>query len=344
MNRSLDWMKHGSLALLTLASSLLPIAAQAIPETDYDQAYQTLILPFLDSGERFTFAAHDGIPLSGVKFIRPDAKATIVYLSGRTGAWIRDGEIFYDLYQAGFNVFVYDHRGQGFSPRLVAKNPQIGHVAWFSDYAQDLNRFVETVVRPQAPQGQKLFLLAHSMGAAIATDYLTSYVHPFASVILSAPMYQVDTRPYPEPIAAAIVNSAVAFGQGKKYAAGQTDFDFNTPFQGNTLTTSPARYAAFQDMSRRFPDAVLGGASNRWVQQALRGSRRIRNSVARLNIPMILLQAGNDRIVKPKGQIDGCKKSPLCTLISIPGAEHELLNERDELRNLVFGIVFATFQ
>ncbi len=329
-----------SLVVATLGS----ITAHAISETDYDQAFQTIILPFMDSGERFTFPAHDGIPLAGIRFVRPDARATIVYVPGRSEAWIRGAETFYDLYQAGFNVFVYDHRGQGYSPRLVSKNPQIGHVHWFSDYADDLNEFVEKIVRAQVPESQKLYLLAHSMGGAVATDYLTSHVHPFSAVILSAPMFQVDTRPYPEMIAKTIVNSAVAFGQGKKYAAGQDDFDFTVPFQGNTLTTSTARYAAYQDMNRRFPDSVLGGASNRWVQQALRGSRRIRKSMDRLNIPMVLLQAGNDRLVKSPGQIQACAKSPLCTLIAIPGAEHELLNERDELRNLVFGIVFATFR
>jgi len=71
---------------------------QALPEKNYDSEWKKTILPFLDSGERFTFRSADGVTeLQGIRFVHPNAKGTIVVVNGSTESWLKYGEFFYDL-------------------------------------------------------------------------------------------------------------------------------------------------------------------------------------------------------------------------------------------------------
>ncbi len=75
-------------------------------------------------------------------------------------------EVAYDLFHCGFDVMIIDHRGQGRSGRLLSDTHR-GHVVNFSDYVDDLAALWQQQVVPG--HWRKRFILAHSMGGAIAT-------------------------------------------------------------------------------------------------------------------------------------------------------------------------------
>ena len=55
-------------------------------------------------------------------------------------------------------------------------------------------------------------------------------------------------------------------------------------------------------------------------------------------VPVLVLQAGEDNVVEPKGQEQFCKKMNevslnSCSIIKIRGARHEMLIENDEYRD-----------
>ena len=53
----------------------------------------------------------------------------------------------------------------------------------------------------------------------------------------------------------------------------------------------------------------------------------------KIKIPLLLLQAENDKIVNKKPQNEFCKNaSPLCQEFQIDGAYHELFVEKDSMR------------
>jgi lysophospholipase len=326
------------------ALSLLAIApAWAIPEENYREEYARTVLPFLRSGEPIAFGGADGTILSGVAFHHPQARGAVVIVSGRTESWVQYGEVFYDLYQMGYSSFGYDHRGQGLSPRLGTQNPQIGHIENFEDYAADLDRFVKEVVTPRTAPGEKLFLLAHSMGGAVAADYLANFASPFASAVLSAPMLQINTDPYPEAVASSITGGAVLLGKGAEYALGKTDRDPNAPFETNEVTGSEERYWMMMESVRLYPETALGGPSSRWVCESIAATHRIRAEMKRIEIPMLVLQAGHDTIVKPSGQDIGCRRAKNCTRLHFAEAKHDLLMESDPIRNRVLLLVDQLF-
>ena len=304
----------------------------AIPEKDYAQIYASKVNPFLTSGERFSFLSEDGATrLQAIRFLHPDAKGTIVVVNGSTESCLKYGELFYDLYLQGYNITSYDHRGQGLSPHFVLSNSQIDQIDDFNLYAADLNKFV----RNEMPRGgsQNLYLLAHSMGGAVAIDYLQRYPSPFRAVVLSAPMIRINTAPYPEWLARLVMQFLHVAGQGNNYAPGKHDRDPNEAFEANKITSSKARWQEINCIWNAHPEAVLGGPSNEWVRQALEQTCKIRKQATAVGTPTLILQAGDDEfVINPSSaELQRMFSSP--KRLFFEDSKHEILMEKDMIRD-----------
>ncbi len=81
---------------------------------------------------------------------------------------------------------IIDHRGQG-APERMLSDTHRGHVVNFSDYSDDLAAFWQQQVAPG--RWRKRFILAHSMGGAIATLFLQRYHRIVDAMALCAPMF-----------------------------------------------------------------------------------------------------------------------------------------------------------
>lgn len=316
--------------------------ASAIPEQNYALNYAKTVLPFLSSGERFTFWSEDGVTkLQGIRFLHPDAKGMIVVLNGSAESWLKYGELFYDLYDHGYSVISYDHRGQGLSPHLVRGNSQIGQIDNFDLYAADLNALVQQVIMPG--NHEKLYLLAHSMGGGVALDYLERYSSPFQAVALSAPMLRINTAPYPESLAHLVVKLSCIMGLGDHYSIGMHDHDPKEPFEGNKITSSKERWDAIQHVWQNHPEAVLGGPSNDWVNQAMNRTPIIRKHLSTIDSRILILQAGRDQFVMNPDQVVASTQIPRAQLVTLPDSKHEILTERDPIRNRALGQILEFF-
>ena len=316
--------------------------ASPIPERDYGTQYGHTIPPFLKSGERFPFRSADGrTELQGVRFLNPQARGTIVVVNGSTESWLKYGELFHDLYRAGYSIFSYDHRGQGLSPHLVPANPQIDHIDDFALYAADLDAFVREVVLPTRPS--PLFLIAHSMGGGVTTDYLQRYPSPFQAVVLSAPMIRIKTSPYPEPVAHLMIKLLHAAGFGAGYAPGKHDHDPKESFEGNPVTSSRERWEANEAVWTSHPDAVLGGPSVDWVNQALDTTATIRGHKEPVPVPVLVFQAGQDAFVMNPSRSELHRIFPNVRIICFPDSKHEILMERDAVRDKAIGEIAGFF-
>ncbi len=315
--------------LATLLGAIAP--AWGISEKGYEAAYLNTIVPFVNHGDAFTFTTRDGTSLSAVRFVHPQSRGTIVVVSGRSETWLKYGEVFYDLYRRGFTLYSYDHRGQGRSPHLVSSNRQIGHIDDFDHYSEDLEDFVAKVVVPAGEP--RLFLLAHSMGGAVAAQYLAHGETPFRAAVLSSPMLTINTKPYATPIAKAITWLEIGAGRDEEYAPGKTDWDPGLPFEKNDVTGSPERFWMSGAVFRMYPETTIGGPSNGWVCRSLMATPRIVRRMKAIRTPLLMFQAGSDQIVKPKGENDGCAAAAHCTLVVVPGSQHEILMEKDAIRD-----------
>ena len=225
----------------------------------------------------------------------------------------------------------------------------------------DLNTFVETVVKPA--NHKRLFLLAHSMGGAVASLYLARYPEVFRAAVLSSPMHQ-PSMPGPAGSLCTLIRFTSLFWGESRYVIGKeswTDADKDKhPFDRdkNDLTHSNARYDRMIEQYRHtdhekdgWPSPKLGGPSPKWAKEACRAGSLSRSDpiINAIKTPILLLQPGDDTIVSLEAQVEFCDKvnqvgNTSCKGYQVAEARHELFIESDKYREraLVTAIEFFT--
>jgi lysophospholipase len=80
------------------------------------------------------------------------------------------------------------------------------------------------------------------------------------------------------------------------------------------------------------------------VREAILATRRRDELAAKVGVPVLILAAEDERYVKPAGQQSFCERAKQCKLVPIGrGSRHELLMERDEIRDEVLKQILAHF-
>ena len=182
-----------------------------------------------------------------------------VVLPGRAEFIEKYGETLGELTAEGFAVAILDWRGQGGSDRYIDQRYR-GHVVQVDDYLADLAAVLGRLEQLSLPR--PYLILAHSMGGHIALRHLHDHPDSFAGAVLTAPMFGIQLRPTPEPVARAICGLAIALGAATRYAPGQRDFDLTRfVFATNKLTSCPERYAGFLRQLAATPELALGGVT-----------------------------------------------------------------------------------
>lgn len=327
---------------LTLLAAMLACSyASAVPESQLSTQYNNQITPFWQNHvTEGQLKSKDGLTLAYAYTIPEHAKATILLVQGRTEAYIKYPEVFYDLSQRGYAVFMLDHRGQGLSDRLLG-DPHKGHVEVFQQYADDQLLFLADVVQKQ--QQGKLVLLAHSMGGAIAVQLLAQNPNLFSGAVLSSPMIAPNTEVLFSERDGCGLETALGWICSDCYAGFVSQPYVNQDFADNILMTSQARYQQFRQVFAQTPKAQLGGPTWQWVNQACEVSQRMPRFASQIKVPVLMLQAGNEKAVSNNAQQQFCHDlGPNCQdgqVHSFAGASHELLFERDEYRDKVLQLI-----
>lgn len=325
-------MKTLILGLTCIASSL----AWSIPETDYQRRYEKEISPHFESYTRTSFQGVDNKRVNYFYKMNPKNTRTLVIAPGRTEPAFKYAEIAYDFKDAGVNIFLIDHRGQGISERMI-KDTQKSYVREFDDYVQDFTTFMNIV--KEKSKG-RIDLIAHSMGGAISAYYIDQNPQVFTKVAFSAPMFEINTQPYSEKVASVLSEVLVAAGQGTKYAPGRGPYiPAEDTFEKNEYTHSLARFEMTKNIYVSNPQTAMGGPSSRWVRESLRATKNIHKLQ---NIPSILFQAELDTTVKPGRQNKYCHTN--CKIIPVKGAFHEILMEKDAIRDPVMNKIRSFFE
>ena len=275
------------------------------------------------------FSGIGGVRLQYAVRQENEGHTALVVVSGRTEFMEKYAEFFYDLRDAGLSFYIYDHRGQGSSQRLLA-DPRKGHVETYADYVGDLQIFIDTVV--QAGRPRNIVLLSHSMGGTISLLYALRYQNVLSGLILASPMFSINTRPFPGIIADFLCRAAILIGRERDYALGAGPWIRELLFSGNRLTGSRARF----ERNRRFvaenPALSLGGPTYGWLAQSFSVTADLRKKKINLTLPVLLLQGEADRVVGLSEPIEICGRFNDCRRISFPGGRHELFMEEDCFR------------
>jgi lysophospholipase len=285
-----------------------------------------------DHGVTGAIKTPDGV---GLRFARwdppPGRKGTVVVLQGRAEYIEKYFETVRDLRARGFAVATFDWRGQGLSDRALADGHK-GHVRNFSEYATDLEAFMEQVVLPDCPP--PIFALGHSMGGAIAIRACHDGSRWFERVVLSAPM--IALRPGPlTRMAGPLARVMRLFGRGSAFVpTGHAKATGSEDFIGNVLTSDPVRFARNAAVLEEEPALGIGSPTIAWADAALRLMKRFAAPAygGQIRQPILMVAAGRDEVVSTAAiETFGMHLLAGRHLI-LAGAKHEILQEQDHYR------------
>ncbi|MDN2663293.1 alpha/beta fold hydrolase [Psychromonas sp. 14N.309.X.WAT.B.A12] len=267
--------------------------------------------------------------------IKTGNSQAIVICQGRNESVFKYKELAFDLSKQGYDIFLIDHRGQGLSSRLGGDLHR-GHVHEFEHYVADLRYFVNSLSLQE--HYQSCFLLAHSMGSAISALYLQEQSHPFHKVVFCSPMFSINTGKIPiwaAKLISFICDAAYSlFNELACYAPKVGEYQKGI-FEQNELTSSEKRFNAIFTVFEQVVETQLGGPTMRWVNRSLYATEKAVKNAKKINIPVLLIQAGADTIVTKKGQQQFLANRSHCEesqLLCVEGAKHEILLEQDQYR------------
>jgi acylglycerol lipase len=294
-----------------LRSSVQPAGAQEVPARDR-------VVP--DEGGQANHP-HQSAP-----------RATVALVHGLAEHAGRYEALAARLNASGIELVAVDLRGHGRSP---------GKRAWIAridEYLLDVEALLDVAFRLKSrgsaeadgPDGAKrpespLFLMGHSMGAAIAALYAIERLDPSASrkcalagLILSSPALSPGRDVPRWMIAASRLVSRIwpTFPAMKVEAA--------------LLSRDPA----VVQTNRRDPLVHHGSVPARTGAEILAAMERIERGRATLRIPVLIYHGSDDKLTEPEGSRAFAAQvgSPDRTLILYEGSYHETMNDLDRER------------
>mgnify|MGYP003683409341 CR=1 FL=1 len=320
--------------LLSIICLSFPASAQykISNEAEYPQNIATFTKFFKSSpANSFIATAHKGesISLDYKSFHNPKAMASVVIIQGFSESFFKYQEFIYDLYQNGLSVHIFNARGHGKSK--LTSEPSV-HVDDFNHYLSDLNLFLKHI---NLDKNQPKLIFAHSLGGAIASRYLQVFPGQFDGAILSSPLIKMKTPPFPYFLAEAVVSFGDSLGFSESLAVGQS-----LPQNNWTLETannqSKLRFEFYRKTSYS-PELMplrRAGATYGFLSQVFENSALLRqeSEVKKIEVPILIAQAGNDSWVVGEAQNNFCDIAPNCEIFLVEGAKHEIYHEADIYR------------
>jgi lysophospholipase len=296
----------------------------------YYKEFEEKFLPHWNTaGVSGVLITPDKTSISYHLFKATSEKGAVVVLPGRAECYLKHPELVWDLKELNLTVYLLDHRGQGLSSRTVL-DCDVGHVEKFSDYVDDLSLFFENIVSKNSHK--KVFLLGHSMGGLVAVHFAARQIHRLDGIVLTAPLFKMLTGLLPNWLAYFITTLATFAGFGTKYGPGQTPFNANITFENNYWTRCRHRFENHIAAHRKNRAINIGEPSNQWIREIIRATWGVTKLATKLPMPTLLFQAGYEIFVSKKAHEKFRSSAPNCQLISFENAWHELLSERDDVR------------
>jgi acylglycerol lipase len=259
------------------------------------------------------FAGHGGTRLYWQAWLPDGAvRAVLLVAHGYGEHGGRYGNLVDRLVPRGYALYALDHRGHGRSdgPR--------GHVGRFAELVADLHALR---VRVEAEQrGRPLFLVGHSLGGLIVVRYLLAHPSGLAGAVLSSPALGLADEPPRFLQWLARVLSRIAP---------------RTSFQGNV---KPEYLSRDQAVGRAYASDPLvhRRATARFFVEFKWAMRNAAERAPEIRVPILVLQAGDDRLVDPRATEDFAVRiaSESKDVRVYPGLFHEIFNETEKDRVL----------
>jgi alpha-beta hydrolase superfamily lysophospholipase len=258
----------------------------------------------------------DGVPLHLREWPLAAARGTVLLAHGLGEHVGRYEHVAAHLNRAGWRAVGYDHRGHGHSGGAR------GRLTHADDLLRDLSTVIDAV---RAQAGGPVVLLGHSMGGAVASRFVAeglaaapaAWYRSADALVLSSPALAADL-------------SAVQKTMMTVFGALAPDFVVGNGLPLEALCRDPAVVRAYK------ADALVHDrVSPKLARFILEAGTHVRAQAARWRTPTLLLWAGSDRCVAPRGSAEFAAAAPGAVVTSrcFEPMYHEIFNDpqRDEV-------------
>lgn len=313
-------------------------------EEEFREKMDTLVADFRrDHVVDGYFESFDGTRIHYSYCHKEGARGTLVMSHGFCEFFGKYHEVSYYFYEMGYSFYFIDHRGHGYSDRKVKEMDKV-FVKSYDEYVEDLKCYMDQVVLPEMDKAgeskDKLFLFAHSMGGAIASLFLEKYPAYFKAAVLSSPMMGMNLGKYPLWVAKTLMFVSKILGWDLNYVPGQKGFD-RKPVFATSSTLSEARYNYAFDMRLSDEHFSSYGGCYAWTRASIKATDKLLKNAGKIHIPVLLLQAGRDTMVKAEGHAVFKEKAENVTFVQFPESKHEIFNATNETLPRYYKEVFG---
>jgi lysophospholipase len=268
----------------------------------------------------------------------PDA--VVVCLPGLSEFSEKYYELAHDLLNRNLSMWVMDWQGQGLSQHSF-NNSQKRHSLGFENDVADLHYFIKEYVKHASVHPDvgriPLVMLAHSMGANIGLRYLIEHRDIFSCAAFSAPLTHLKAAEFLPLSVAVDITSLLKEFMNLSYVFGGGDWkssERDNP-KTNIFSHDPVRAAVHNAWFQTDSRLQVGHITYGWLYEALRSCYTIQNALENNppDIPCLFALAGKDNLVSNKQTKKIIKMLPETVELDLDEAFHEILMERDDIRN-----------
>lgn len=179
----------------------------------------------------------------------------------------------------GIACFAWDARGHGRTPG------KRGHAESFDAMVQDMECFARTISRDHQITLEDMAVVANSVGAVVAATWVHDYAPPLRAMVLAAPAFEVNLY---VPLA---VPGLKALNQVREGAS------IKSYVRAEMLTHDPEMARAYRD-----DDLIARDIAVHILLGLRAAAKRIIDDAQAIKVPMLVLSAGKDWVVKQAPQ------------------------------------------
>ncbi|MBF0299645.1 MAG: alpha/beta hydrolase [Oligoflexia bacterium] len=259
--------------------------------------------------------------------LTPSKKNIIIFVHGQSEYLEKYQFIVNKLNTLNSDFFFFDLRGHGKSADRLTR-PNRTHIESFDQYVYDLDNIVKML---KEKKYKNIFIISHSAGGLVSALYLEKNPLAIRAAVLSSPMIEINTKPYPKIMAQAMAQTACIVGLGKHV------IDNTGGFPAEKLTHD----IDFWNSNQIGYELFFGGRPTYgWVRAGFIGIDSALKNIKKIKIPLLVFGAGLDQVVHTSGTEDFVEKlraengNDSVNYIRYEGKKHELLMETNRIEVL----------
>ena len=239
-----------------------------------------------------------------------DPQALLLFVHGLAEHSGRYQHVMQYFADRDFDCWALDYRGHGQSPGLRV------HVDRFDEYSTDLAAVHELVqnAKPQLP----LYLVGHSQGGLIVLRYALANPNGLAGIVVSSPFLGLHPDAAPPAALKLVANITSTFAPKLMFSkVAEPSFLSRDPQVDEAYIADPL---------------VSDTVSARWFISIIRAHADTQASAAKLTVPALVMQSGEDRLADPAATRRWAHNAPddLVEYVEWEGFYHEMFNEPEK--------------